>query len=77
MANEIKFKLLDDGAFVCGNTRTGVTVYSYPTSIHAKAAKRNAETAARSILAEQPRYRGDAAIVAEYDARNWARLNAA
>lgn len=71
----IKFKLLSDGAFVCGDVKTGVTVYSYPTSIHANAAKRNAEIAARSILAEQPRYRGFPDIVAAYDARNWEYLN--
>lgn len=64
----LKYKFLPDGAFVCGDTATGVTVYSYPTSIHANAAKRNAETAARSILREQGRYRGDPAIVAAYDA---------
>ncbi len=72
----IKFKLDKDGGFTCGDTQTGVTVYSYPTSIHANAAKRNPETAARSILGEQGSYRGDPAIVWEYDMRNWARLNA-
>ena len=60
----------------CGDTQTGVTVYSYPASIHANAAKRNPETTARSILAEQGSYRGDPAIVWEYDMRSWARLNA-
>ena len=70
----IKFLLTKDGAFICGDTQTGVTVYSYPTSIHANAAKRNAETAARSILREQGSYRGDPAPCAEYDARNWAAM---
>lgn len=70
----LKFKLLDDGAFICGDTATGVTVYSYPTSIHANAAKRNPETAARSILREQPNWRGFPDIVADYDKRNWERL---
>lgn len=70
----LKFKILPDGAFVCGDTGTGVTVYSYPTSIHANAAKRNAEVAARSILREQPRYRGFPEIVAAYDKRNWETL---
>lgn len=47
-----------DGAFVAGDTRTGVTSYAYPTSPHAREARhRPAIVAARMVAEEMDRSR--------------------
>ena len=61
-----------DGAFVAGDTETRITVYAYPTSIHALGAKRHAKAVARIMIEEETRH--GLAHEMEYDARNWERL---
>lgn len=54
----ILFYTRPDGAFVAGDTRTGITSYAYPTSHHAQAARtRAAQTAARMLAEEMNRSR--------------------
>jgi hypothetical protein len=70
----IIFKLLSDGAFVAGDTASGTTYYSYPTSANAEAAKKHPERQsiyAQSMIDSQRRNNG---IGAEYDDANWKRL---
>ena len=73
---EVVYRLLPDGAFICGDRATGVTVYSYPNSIYARMAKaRPASTAVEMLecaVANLPASRHD-----ESDARRWAILNEA
>jgi transposase-like protein len=69
-----------DGAFICGDHDTRATSYSYPTSHNAKVAARAKsaeviELLARSILMAEMNQRIGAEHEAEYDARNWRRLN--
>ena len=70
----IKHKLLDDGAFVAGDTITGRTAYAYPHSgLAYQGAYSPAETAEAMMVCEndhdcwRDRY-------TDYDARNWERL---
>jgi hypothetical protein len=69
----IFYKLEEDGGFVCGDSRTGMTSYSYPTSDNARLARRvNPTLVASAKLAKESRYGGK--HEADYDARNWAKL---
>lgn len=70
----IVYKHDADGAFICGDKVTGATSYSYPTSTNAVKARRNPLKVAKAALVRD--YRGAADIVAMYDKRNWALLNA-
>lgn len=71
----IVYKLLEDGGFVCGDSHTGMTAYSYPTSDNARLARRvNPALVAGLKLAKERRYGGK--HEADYDARNWAQLTA-
>jgi hypothetical protein len=66
------------GGFTVGDTDTGRTRYAYPTSAHAKWAARNPDREAAMMIASANRYAGpNARETADYDARNWLRLNAA
>jgi hypothetical protein len=70
----IIFKLLSDGAFVAGDTESGMTTYAYPTSTNAEAAKKHPERQsiyAQSMIDSQRRNNG---IGADYDDANWQRL---
>lgn len=73
----ILYKVCEDGAFVAGDTESGLTSYAYPTSTHADDARRNArkpaylERLARDMLKDQRHAAGRA----EYDARNIERLD--
>ena len=73
----ILYKICEDGAFVAGDTESGLTSYAYPTSTHADDARRNArkpvclERLARDMLKAERHAAGRA----EYDARNTERLD--
>lgn len=68
----------DDGSFTCGDAMSRVTSYSYPTSPNASAARKgDAHDLAQSILKHEAEMRCGMAHEAEYDARNWARIDAA
>ena len=73
----ILYKVCEDGAFVAGDTESGLTSYAHPTSTHADDARRNArkpaylERLARDMLKAERH----AATRAEYDARNTERLD--
>jgi hypothetical protein len=76
------WNLADDGAFICGDLDSRVTSYSYPTSQNASDAARAARKSGGSvqiiafrILNAEKRVRYGAEHEAEYDARNWRRLN--
>jgi hypothetical protein len=62
-----------DGAFVAGDTVSRLTCYAYPSSTHAlRARKAPYMIAERMVSGERA-----SPTRADYDARNWARLNAA
>ena len=65
--------MLADGGFVAGDTVSRLTCYAYPSSTSATRAKKAPYTIAKEMVA------GERASSnrADYDARNWARLNAA
>lgn len=69
------------GGFVVGDSDSGITSYSYPTSGHAEFARKNAELVARSLIAEEIVFRHIvmsrrdlAEHIASYDTRNWDLL---
>lgn len=69
----IKWRLTHDGAFVVGDTVTGLTVYSYPSSPNATDARRIPERVARdAIKSATPFANLDRA---DYDRRNWALID--
>ena len=70
----IVYRMLDDGAFIAGDTATERTSYAYPTSTYATQARRDADRIAAKMMAQENKG-GRAACVADYDARNWKRLN--
>lgn len=72
----IKYLLDADGGFTCGDTASGYTAYSYPSSHWATEAKRHAATVAAAMLAIEATSRKwtPHSIAAGYDARNWAQL---
>ena len=71
------FKLCRDGSFVAGDTATGHTSYAYPTTPNATQAKRRPAKVAAEMIERANAYARHctASIVAEYDARNFVRLN--
>lgn len=71
---KLKYKLLENGAFVAGDIDTGLTSYAYPSSIYAKGARNNpAAIAEIMMIAEIPSLHASS-YVAEYDASNWELL---
>ena len=69
----IEFKAMRDGAFVTGDTGTGLTSYAYPTSQAATAGRKHPEKTAKAMmLLEAVSTLSDRA---EYDDRNWRRIN--
>lgn len=73
----IVYSLDKDGGFTAGDTDTEATAYAYPTSIAATKAKRDPEGLARQMTV-QAAYLDQFCqkdIVAQANARNWARLN--
>jgi hypothetical protein len=71
----ITYKLLEDGAFVAGDTDSRLTSYAYPTSIHAtKAKRRPGKVAAAMIAGEEAAITATRNIRSDYDERNWQRL---
>lgn len=65
-----------DGGFIAGDTTSLMTCYAYPTSPHARKAKRSADMAgrvAREMIAGEQRHGAQHERV--YDERNWKRLN--
>lgn len=67
------YKLLEDGAFVCGESRTGMTCYSYPSSDNARLARSVApELVAATVLAKERRF--GLRFEVEYDSRNWKKI---
>ena len=76
------WKLTDDGALVCGDLDSRVTSYAYPTSPNAETAKRLARRGIPAmqrfvvqILAKAAKLRVGSESEAEYDARNWRKIN--
>lgn len=70
----IKFKMLEDGAFVCGDSSTRLTSYAYPASEYACKAVKSPERVARQMLDGELYYSRKVQGVKDYDARNWMRL---
>lgn len=64
-----------EGAFICGDTATGITCYSYPSSANAQQARKVPDKIAKLALANQTRHGFTSEI--DYDARNWRRLDIA
>lgn len=71
----IIFKHDADGAFICGDTVTRMTSYAYPTSANAQQARKAPQAIAEDMLRGQTRHAGWT-HEADYDARNWRRLEA-
>ncbi len=73
----IKHSIDTDGGFTAGDTETGITAYSYPTSHYSTNAKRHAAATAETMLRIEATSRKwtPLSIAQSYDARNWARLN--
>lgn len=73
----LRFKLLDDGAFVCGDTETSVTAYAYPTSAYATEAQRCGHDVATEMM-EKAAWRAakgqDNSRFIKFDSSNWERL---
>lgn len=65
------------GGFTCGDTETMHTAYAYPSSIHARDAKRDPDKAVAEMLRHanylNPLLPGD--IVARANERNWRTLH--
>lgn len=61
-----------NGGFVCGDRKSGLTAYAYPTSTHARQAKRKPLDVAIVMLSKQPTHRPEG-----YDARNWEMMTPA
>ena len=74
----IVHKLLPDGGFVAGDTHTGRTSYAYPTSPSAKLGRKQPGEAAADMMRRENAISAAARSVGgqDYDARNWARLDA-
>lgn len=72
------WRLTSDGAFICGDKRTGVTAYAYPTSEHAHNAKRHARRTAEAMLKAQNDHTGRSSIpgIDAWDLRHWWVINA-
>ena len=78
----MQYAFTKDGGFVAGDPVTGATSYAYKASQRAGEARRDPYATAYAMLAKaRPSYSGVvnsyvAAIVKEYDASNWATLDA-
>lgn len=70
----IKFALLPDGGFVCGDTDSGRTGYAYPTSPHATMARTVPERIAVEMIGSANRDNSPASIREDYDCRMWSKL---
>lgn len=71
----IKYRLLDNGAFIAGDTKTGRTVYAYPTSEHASLAYQRPFCTALRMMASENAMGAYRDTHDDYDLRNWYRLN--
>jgi hypothetical protein len=74
--------ITEDGAFICGDLDSRVTAYSYPSSPNAEKAKRLARHGIPAIMrfavrvvTKTAKLRVGAEHEAEYDARNWRKIN--
>ena len=65
------YRILPDGGFVVGDTKTRITSYAYPTSSFAVAAKTGPERTAREMI----RLEGRGPPMPEYDCPNWRMLD--
>ena len=79
----VTYKQTENGGFVCGDTDTRRTSYAYPTSPYATLARKMPDRIAADMMAATNRFtvtgRGVVAgtdALTEYDARNWAVLEA-
>ena len=77
----IRFAILPDGAFVCGDESNGITSYSYPTSPNARTAARLAGHPGKLLRFAAKRLRDESgglprAWIVAYDKANWAKLRA-
>ena len=54
---DMVFKMLDNGAFVCGDKKFRVTAYAYPGSLSAQEAMETPEFVAERLLRESKRHR--------------------
>jgi hypothetical protein len=70
----LKFNHTPDGAFVAGDTTTGITCYAYPTSEHATKAKKNPLKVAEAMILGEMLSLHESADGKDYDARNWAQI---
>jgi len=71
----IVYLLDDEGGFTAGNTETRITCYAYPTSTYATAARKGQKRLAIATEMLRDERRIGAYYEAEYDERNWARIN--
>lgn len=72
----IQYRMLEDGAFIAGDTNTGRTAYAYPTSSHATLARRLPARIAAEMIASANRETVSQEIRDDYDERNWTALRA-
>jgi hypothetical protein len=73
----IVHKILKGGAFVCGDTESGITSYAYPTSPSADLARKLPVAVATDMMRrEHETLKFTLGTRADYDARNWDQLNA-
>ena len=70
----IVYKHLADGAFVGGDTDTGITGYAYPTSEHAEEVRKNPLRVASEMVRGQIGY-PNSPLCKGYNAANWELLN--
>lgn len=71
------FRYTKGGGFVCGDTKTGITVYAYPTSTNARRAIRHPLEVAEHMLCMENRHAKSCRSTPEvknYDAANWVAL---
>jgi hypothetical protein len=69
----IKYLLDKDGGFTCGDTKTRLTSYAYPTSANAQQARKVPAKVAALMLQDQTRHGFTHEI--DYDHRNWVKLD--
>ncbi len=71
----IVFRKLPDGGFVAGDSISRRTAYAYPSSEHANIARTMPERVAAAMVASALRDPSPARIRADYDARNWQKID--
>lgn len=73
---KIRFRTLEDGGFVAGDTDSQITSYAYPSSPHALVAKRHPKAVAEDMLGSEKIHYRQLESVKEYDRKNWLLLSA-